>query len=113
MFILCLNTRTSMINTNVFFDFRTKLLFPTMSATPNTKATGEPFICLAWTCMLGSYREVAASKPTDPAGYVFVVHVGGTRGVTWSIDRSIHRHACITWGVELILAIFFIFFLYV
>ena len=32
---------------------------------------------------------------------------GGTRGVTWSIDRIIHRHACITWGVELILAIFF------
>ena len=35
---------------------------------------------------------------------VFVVHVGGTRCVTWSIDQFI------TWGVELILAIFFIFF---
>ena len=42
-----------------------------------------------------------------------IVHVGGTRCVTWSIDRIIQRHACITWGVELILAIFFIFFFYV
>ena len=42
-----------------------------------------------------------------------IVHVGGTRCVTWSIDRIVQRHACITWGVELILAIFFIFFLYV
>ena len=46
-------------------------------------------------------------------GVRFIVHVGGTRGVTWSIDRSIQRHARITWGVELILAMFFIFFLYV
>jgi hypothetical protein len=44
---------------------------------------------------------------------VFVIHVGGTRCVTWSIDRIVQRHACITWGVELILAIFFIIFLYV
>jgi hypothetical protein len=44
---------------------------------------------------------------------VFIVHVGGTRGVTWSIDRSIQLHARTTWGVELILAILFIFFLYV
>ena len=43
---------------------------------------------------------------------VFVIHVGGTRGVPWSIDRSIQRHACITWGVEFIRAIFFIIFLY-
>ena len=42
-----------------------------------------------------------------------IVHVGGTRCVTWSIDRIIQIHACITWGVELILAIFFIFFFYV
>ena len=42
-----------------------------------------------------------------------IVHVGGTRCVTWSIDRIVQRHACITWGVELILAIFFIFFFYV
>jgi hypothetical protein len=33
--------------------------------------------------------------------------------VTWSIDRIVQRHACITWGVGLILAIFFMFFLYV
>ena len=32
-----------------------------------------------------------------------IVHVGGTRCVTWSIDRIIQIHACITWGVELIL----------
>ena len=44
---------------------------------------------------------------------VFIVHVGGTRCVPWSIDRIIHRHAWITWGVELIRAIFFLFFLYV
>jgi hypothetical protein len=36
----------------------------------------------------------------------FVVHVGCTRCVTWSIDRIVQRHACITWGVELILAFF-------
>ena len=42
-----------------------------------------------------------------------MLHVGGTRRVTWSIDRIIQRHARIAWGVELILAIFFIFFLYV
>ena len=41
---------------------------------------------------------------------VSLVHVGGTRGVTWSIDRIIQIHARITWGVELILAILFIFF---
>ena len=44
-------------------------------------------------------------------GYVFVVHVGGTRGVTGSIDRIIQIHARITWGVALILAIFFHLFL--
>ena len=42
-----------------------------------------------------------------------LVHVGGTRCVTWSIDRSIQIHARITWGVEFIRAIFFIFFCYV
>ena len=42
-----------------------------------------------------------------------IVHVGGTRGVTWSIDRIVQRHARITWGVEFIRAILFIFFLYV
>ena len=45
--------------------------------------------------------------------YVRIVHVGGTRCVTWSIDRIIQIHARITWGVVLILAIVFIFFLYV
>ena len=44
---------------------------------------------------------------------VFIVHVGGTRCVTWSIDRIIQIHARITWGVEFIRAIFFIFFFYV
>ena len=33
---------------------------------------------------------------------MFIVHVGGTRGVTWSIDRSIQLHVRMTWGVELI-----------
>ena len=41
---------------------------------------------------------------------VFIVPVGGTRCVTWSIDRIVQIHARITWGVVLILAIFFIFF---
>ena len=44
---------------------------------------------------------------------VRMIHVGGTRGVIWSIDRIVQRHACITWGVEFIRAIFFIFFFYV
>jgi len=38
----------------------------------------------------------------DGGKVVFVVHVGGTRCVTWSIDRIVQRHAWITWGVELI-----------
>jgi hypothetical protein len=41
---------------------------------------------------------------------VFTVHVGGTRCVTGSIDRIIQIRARITWGVEFIRAIFFIFF---
>jgi hypothetical protein len=41
----------------------------------------------------------------------FIVHVGGTRCVTWSIDRIIQRHACITWGVEFIPRNFFHLFL--
>jgi hypothetical protein len=53
----------------------------------------------------------------NTVGYVecvSIVHVGGTRGVTWSIDRIIQRHARVTWGVELIPRhCFFIFFLYV
>ena len=44
---------------------------------------------------------------------VFIVHVGGTRCVTRSIDHIIQIHARITWGVVVIRAIFFIFFLYV
>ena len=43
----------------------------------------------------------------------FIIHVGGTRCVTWSIDRIIQIHVRITWGVEFIRAIFFIFFFYV
>ena len=42
---------------------------------------------------------------------VFTKHVGGTRCVTWSIDRSIQIHARITWGVECIRAMFFHLFL--
>ena len=44
---------------------------------------------------------------------VRIIHVGGTRCATWSIDRITQIHACITWGVEFIRAIFFIFFFYV
>ena len=42
-----------------------------------------------------------------------IVHVGGPRCVTWSIDQSIQIHSRTTWGVELIRAIFFIIFFYV
>ena len=77
-----------MINTNPFFDF--------------------------------SQEELTAKQQNQLAEenwlqYVFilhVVHVGGTRCVTWSIDRIIQIHGCITWGVEFIRAIFFIIFLY-
>jgi len=44
---------------------------------------------------------------------VLMIHVAGTRCVTWSIDRIVQRQTCITWGVEFIRAIFFIFFFYV
>ena len=43
--------------------------------------------------------------------YVKSVPVGGTRGVTWSIDRVMQRHARTTWGVELIPRHFFFIFL--
>jgi hypothetical protein len=33
---------------------------------------------------------------------VYLGVVGGTCCVTWSIDRIVQRHACITWGVECI-----------
>ena len=42
---------------------------------------------------------------------VFVIHVGGTRCVTWSLARSIQIHARITWGVALIRANFVHLFL--
>ena len=61
-------------------------------------------------------RDVANAKFVEDARYVksvFLVHVGGTRGVTWSIARIIQIHARITRGVVFIRAIFFIFFLYV
>jgi hypothetical protein len=48
-----------------------------------------------------------------PGEMCIIVHVGGTRCATWSIDRIVQRHARITWGVELIRTIVFIFFLYV
>jgi hypothetical protein len=38
---------------------------------------------------------------------VFVVPVGGTRGVPWRTARIIQIHVRITWGVALILAMFF------
>jgi hypothetical protein len=43
--------------------------------------------------------------------YVFIVHVGGTCCVTWSLDRIILIHARITWGVVLIPRNFFHLFL--
>jgi len=36
-----------------------------------------------------------------------IVHVGGPRCVTWSIDQSIQIHSRTTWGVNLIRANFF------
>ena len=60
-----------------------------------------------------SLPERLPSQRRRPVREVLMIHVGGTRCVTWSIDRIVQRHACITWGVELILAIFFIFFFYV
>ena len=75
----------------------------------------------AWKDLLG-WPAIGCTALTSATGAVpastryvevFVVHVGGTRCVTWSIDRIVQRHACITWGVEFIRAIFFIFFLYV
>ena len=57
--------------------------------------------CLGGNNVLGSVsgqERVADGGKVD----VFVVHVGGTRCVTWSIDRIVQRHAWITWGVELI-----------
>ena len=40
--------------------------------------------------------------PGSLFGACSLVHVGGTRCVPWSIDRSVQRYARITWGVECI-----------
>ena len=63
--------------------------------------------------LLERMHDLVTSVDGQVSRYVRIVHVGGTRCVTWSIDRIIQIHARITWGVVLILAIFFIFFLYV
>ena len=63
--------------------------------------------------LLERMHDLVTSVDGQVSRYVMIVHVGGTRCVTWSIDRIIQIHARITWGVVLILAIFFIFFLYV
>ena len=84
MFILCLNTMTSMINTNVFFDFMIFSLCP--------KNCSKNGVCVAGQCVCyaGWVREV------------FVVHVGGTRCVTSSTGNNMNIHARITWTVEFI-----------
>ena len=46
-------------------------------------------------------------------GYVFMLHVGGTRCVTSSTDNIMKIHVRITLTVEFIRAIFFIFLFYV
>ena len=69
------------------------------------------FGALFWQCGVAFF---AIFRPSAQVREIcIIVHVGGTRCVTWSIDRIIQIHACITWGVEFIRAIFFIFFLYV
>ena len=56
---------------------------------------------------------VVVDGPRQQVREVFIVHVGGTRCVTSSTGNNRNIRARITWGVELIRAIFFMFFLYV
>ena len=65
--------------------------------------------------LMTTYRMVIQERASleHTVREVFIIHVGGTCCVTWSIDRIIQIHGCITWGVEFIRAIFFIFFFYV
>jgi hypothetical protein len=88
------------MNRSIFACFNVRPVFEKfyMVVTANRK--------LRWAHALGTVVVVGQ-------GYVCMIHVGGTRCVTGSIDRIIQIHARITWGVEFIRAIFFIFFLYV
>ena len=99
-----------MIKTNVFFNFT----FRCIGADVVSKlGVSSEALAAVSADAIGRSDQSSGGGGTSLFGYVFIVHVGGTRCVTWSIDRIVQRHACITWGVELILAMFFIFFLYV
>jgi hypothetical protein len=90
-----------MINTHPFFDFTD------FQGRSNADSTS----------LLSTSTVLFAGQTSTRSGRVrievFMIHVGGTRCVTSSIDRIIQIHARITWGVEFIRAIFFIFFFYV
>ena len=88
IFISCLNTITSRIKTNDFFDFTDFSGNETCSKA--STARNHPGCWMApW-----HVREV------------FIIHVGGTRCVTSSADRNMNRQARITWTVECIRVFF-------
>ena len=98
--IVCLNTMTSMINTNVFFDF-TDFQVGQQSSLAQTSAVralcGERTLSL-----LADLQQSDGAHSTPPqtaATYVtsfFVVHVGGPRCVPSSTDHYMKIPARIT-----------------
>jgi hypothetical protein len=61
-----------------------------------------------------SMFQASSAQPNNPSSYVFIVHVGGTRCVTSSIDNNMKVHACLLLNVEFRQAcIFFICLCYV
>ena len=126
IFILCVNTRTSMIKTNVFFRFycfsgtnyfvwctgcydqlKPDHPYPIANRTikkdmllkkKNNQVQGEPWVqCDMCNKWMHQVREIC------------IVPVGGTRCVTSSTANNMNRHARITLTVEVIRTCIFLF----
>ena len=91
IFMLCLNTRTSMINTNVFFDF-----LALVSNWADAKYAPQAYGYTIWvlildfcmwlrmrrgTCNWGPGKTVLLIAMTRYVKAVVRIHAGGTRGV--------------------------------
>ena len=98
-----------MIITNVFSDFTG---FTDFSGWPWHTATNN----VARNTMATTRPKVLRAHGHTTTRYVksvFIVHVGGTRCVTFSIENIMNIRARITWTVEFIRGYIFICLLYV
>ena len=95
--IVCVNTMTSMINTNVFFfdftDVQVEQVARSQQQCTAAEATSE------------------RCQQSIQVREIFMIHVGGTRCVTSSTDQIMKIHARIPLTVECIRTCIFIFFI--